>query len=259
VAGAGGIEPCNNPLPHKDFSIPARPFDSIFDSKAKALVGMTDDEAAYIEAKGWKASVVPELSIIHHFANFCGSNAGALRLRRLLPGAQVKLFELSTNDQLSTLTRGAIDIGFAHPPFGTGDRLDVFDLPAGGTIAALPDDRRDGDVRLAEIAALGLILFPAAQGPVLHARILDSFTKVGVEVRIVQEANRALTMLALVSAGLGAALLPRSIRSLAFEGVRYAEIKSTNLPHWPLAMIARRRPHAPIVRQVWRIFSEGEA
>ena len=59
LAGAGGIEPCNNPLPHKDFSIPARPFDSIFDSKAKALVGMTDDEMAYIEAKGWKASVVP--------------------------------------------------------------------------------------------------------------------------------------------------------------------------------------------------------
>jgi hypothetical protein len=43
-------------LPHKDFSIPARPFDSIFDSKAKTLVGMTDDEVAYIEAKGWKAS-----------------------------------------------------------------------------------------------------------------------------------------------------------------------------------------------------------
>ena len=79
VAGAGGIEPCSNPLLHKDFSIPARPFDSIFDSKAKALVGMTDDEVAYIEAKGGKASVVPELSIIHHFANFCGSNAGALR------------------------------------------------------------------------------------------------------------------------------------------------------------------------------------
>jgi hypothetical protein len=35
LAGAGGIEPCNNPLPHKDFSIPARPFDSIFDSKQK--------------------------------------------------------------------------------------------------------------------------------------------------------------------------------------------------------------------------------
>jgi hypothetical protein len=62
LAGAGGIEPCNNPLAHKDFSIPARPFDSIFDSKAKALIGMTDDKVAYIEAKGWKASVVPQRS-----------------------------------------------------------------------------------------------------------------------------------------------------------------------------------------------------
>jgi hypothetical protein len=57
LAGAGGIEPCNNPSPHKDFSISARPLDSIFDSKAKALVGMTDDEAAYIEAKGWPKNV----------------------------------------------------------------------------------------------------------------------------------------------------------------------------------------------------------
>jgi len=77
-------------LPHKDFSIPARPFDSIFDSKAKALVGMTDDEVAYVEAKGWKASVVPELSIIHHFANFCGSNAGALR--SAMPNPRLFLF-----------------------------------------------------------------------------------------------------------------------------------------------------------------------
>jgi len=37
MAGAGGIEPCNNLLPHKDFSLPARLLDSIFDSKAPAL------------------------------------------------------------------------------------------------------------------------------------------------------------------------------------------------------------------------------
>ena len=49
-------------MTQKVFSIPAGPFDSIFDSKARALVGMTDDEVAYIEAKGWKASVVHELS-----------------------------------------------------------------------------------------------------------------------------------------------------------------------------------------------------
>jgi hypothetical protein len=33
---AGGIEPCNNPLTHKDFSLLAHLLDSIFDSKAPA-------------------------------------------------------------------------------------------------------------------------------------------------------------------------------------------------------------------------------
>jgi DNA-binding transcriptional LysR family regulator len=178
------------------------------------------------------------------------------RLRQVLPSAQAKLFELSTNDQLDALRRGEIDIGFAHPPFGTGDHLDVLDLPADNTIAVLPDDGRDGDVSLADISAFGLILFPAAQGSVLHARIMDTFMKAGIEVRIAQEARRALTMLSLVSAGLGAALLPQSIRRLAFKGVRYAEITGTPFPRWPLAMIARRRPQPLVVRQVWRLFSE---
>jgi DNA-binding transcriptional LysR family regulator len=178
------------------------------------------------------------------------------RLRQVLPSAQAKLFELSTNDQLDALRRGEIDIGFAHPPFGTGDHLDVLDLPADNTIAVLPDDGRDGDVSLADISAFGLILFPAAQGSVLHARIMDTFMKAGIEVRIAQEARRALTMLSLVSAGLGAALLPQSIRRLAFKGVRYAEITGTPFPRWPLAMIARRRPQPLVVRQVWLLFSE---
>jgi DNA-binding transcriptional LysR family regulator len=178
------------------------------------------------------------------------------RLRQVLPSAQAKLYELSTNDQLDALRRGEIDIGFAHPPFGTGDHLDVLDLPADNTIAVLPDDGRDGDVSLADISAFGLILFPAAQGSVLHARIMDTFMKAGIEVRIAQEARRALTMLSLVSAGLGAALLPQSIRRLAFKGVRYAEITGTPFPRWPLAMIARRRPQPLVVRQVWRLFSE---
>src|SRR5438445_12473260 len=46
LAGAGGIEPCNNPLPQKDFSIPARPFHCIYVSKAKALVPTTAAELA---------------------------------------------------------------------------------------------------------------------------------------------------------------------------------------------------------------------
>ncbi|TWB44035.1 DNA-binding transcriptional LysR family regulator [Rhizobium sp. ERR 922] len=178
------------------------------------------------------------------------------RLRQTHPDVQPELFELSTNDQLEALKQGAIDIGFVHPPLGTGERLDIVEFPSEASVAVLPDDGGSGGVSLAQVAALGLILFPATQGPVLHARIMDSFNRAGLHVRIVQEANRALTMLSLVSAGLGAALLPRSIQRITFQGVRYAEITDVMLPTLSICMIARPRPQAPIVRGVWQIFTE---
>jgi len=54
-------------------------------------------------------------------------------------------------------------------------------------------------------------------------------------VRRSQEATRALTMLALVSAGLGATLLPASIRRVPYQGVRYAErpARSYRRCRWP--------------------------
>jgi hypothetical protein len=64
LAGAGGIELRNNPLPHKNFSIPARRFDSIFDSEAKAS-SKWPARRRPTQANGWKASVVPDPSIIH--------------------------------------------------------------------------------------------------------------------------------------------------------------------------------------------------
>jgi len=181
------------------------------------------------------------------------------RLRQVHPSIQPKLVELSTNEQLAALTKGEIDIGFVHPPLGTTERLSVVEFPTEASIAALPDDGRKEPATLAEVAALGLILFPATQGPVLHARIMDSFTKAGLDIRIVQEATRALTMLSLVSAGLGAALLPQSIERLTFQGVRYAAITDVALPSLSVAMIARRQPLPAVVRRVWRLFESSFA
>nr|WP_287254923.1 LysR family transcriptional regulator [Mesorhizobium sp.] len=146
------------------------------------------------------------------------------RLRETYPDIHPKLIEVSTNEQIAALSRSEIDIGFVHPPLGTDERLDVHGYPAEDLIAVLPDDRHTHGVTLTDLARHGLIMFPAAQGPALHARIMDTFTKAGLEVRIVQEATRALTMLSLVAAGFGAALLPRSTQRLVFQGVRYAAI-----------------------------------
>jgi DNA-binding transcriptional LysR family regulator len=62
---------------------------------------------------------------------------------------------------------------------------------------------------------------------------------------VVQDANRTLTVLSCVAAGLGWSLLPRSVRALRHEGVRYAEVRDgAGLPPFELSALwlARSRP-----------------
>ncbi|CDN56178.1 HTH-type transcriptional regulator AlsR [Neorhizobium galegae bv. officinalis bv. officinalis str. HAMBI 1141] len=177
------------------------------------------------------------------------------RLRDELPGVRPYLFELSSNEQLAAISEGDLDIGFTHPPFGTGERLDILTFPDEELIAVLPKDGGPDRVTLGELAARGLVLFPKEQGPATHARILDAFAAAGQEPQIVQEATRALTMLSLVSAGLGAALLPRSTQVLSFEGVRYASITDGRLPAFSLSAIARRRPRRAVIDKVWKVLA----
>ncbi|WP_322025945.1 LysR family transcriptional regulator [Burkholderia sp. BCC1977] len=179
-----------------------------------------------------------------------------LALKAQYPAIQPDLKELSTNDQLKALADGAIDIGFAHPPFITESPIVVHDFPAEISLAVLFDDGTIGDTSLAEIADQGLILFPAEQGPVLHAQILGVFAAAGLEARIVAEANRALTMLSLVSAKLGATILPASTKRLHFTGVRFASICDATMPTWPLSMVTRRERTSRLVRKVWQLFRD---
>jgi DNA-binding transcriptional LysR family regulator len=181
------------------------------------------------------------------------------RLAAELPRVRPVLVEASTNDQLSALADGRIDLGFVHPPLGTGQPLRLVEYPPEPCIAAVPDDGGTGGVTLGRLSRLGLVLFPAAQGPVMHAAILDAFARAGLTVRIAQEATRTLAMLALVSAGLGAAILARPTRRVAFEGVRYAPITDATLPAFTLAAVARGGPQPALVRRVWQLLCEEAA
>ena len=173
------------------------------------------------------------------------------RLRQSLPQVSCRLFEMSSNEQLQGLADGRLDIAFGHPPFVHDQPLDVHILAAEESIAVLPDSGQSGPVTLAQVAGFGLILFPASQGPSLHRQILDCFADAGVEVQV-----SALTMLALVAAGLGAALLPRSIRRVSFAGVRYAEISDARLPSLSLAIVSRQGAVRPVVQRVRQLFAQ---
>lgn len=155
-------------------------------------------------------------------------------------GIAIRLVELGTDDQLALLAKGELDVALVSPPFAAPPRLRTFELAAEELMAALPasevgDDRPIGIAQLAR----RLILFPRSQGPFLYDAILALFHSRGLSPSVVHEASRMPTILTLVAAGLGAALVPAGVsRHMPVPGVafrRLAEVRAA--PNWPLALV----------------------
>lgn len=170
------------------------------------------------------------------------------RLRAEHPQLDVVLREMSNAEQVAALEGGRIDIALLHPPVSVTARVHELRLGEEPMIAALPATwplHEDGCVSLADVAQHGLVWFPEQQIPALRAQLLGALRRAGHETRVVQDANRTLTVLACVAAGLGWSLLPRSVRALQHEGVRYAEVRDgAGLPAFELSALwlARSRP-----------------
>src|SRR6478735_425984 len=170
------------------------------------------------------------------------------RLHMAHPQLDVVLREMSNADQVDALEGGRIDLALLHPPVPVTARVHERRLGEEAMVVALPADHElaaDGCVSMAEIAAHGLVWFPAQQMPLLRTLMLGAFRSAGLDLRVRQDANRTLTVLACVAAGLGWSLLPGSVRSLQHAGVRYAQVRDgAALPSFELAALwlARSRP-----------------
>ncbi|MGH8779918.1 LysR family transcriptional regulator [Paraburkholderia sp.] len=169
-------------------------------------------------------------------------------LREAVPDVQLALREMSNAEQAVALERGEIDLGLLHTPVTVGGRMREKLIVRERLIAVLPTSfqvAQDGRVTLRELAERGLVWFPQDQLPVIRAGILSAFRQAGCEADIVQDANRSLTVLACVAAGCGVSLLPQSVRTLQFAGVRLCEVSDGDaLPSFELSAIwpHRSRP-----------------
>jgi len=159
----------------------------------------------------------------------------------------LRLQQMSTNDQIPALTEGRLDIGVVSPPFDIPQRLRVEDVSTEPIIAALPESiAPDGDEAPLTLFADRLVLFPQAQGPTLHARIMGMFASQNVTPVVIQEVDELLMTLALVAAGFGASLVPAGIgRNVPMRGVAYRRLATIDdVPPWPFAVA-----HMPLAVQ----------
>jgi DNA-binding transcriptional LysR family regulator len=129
------------------------------------------------------------------------------------PGIRVELNESPTSAQLAALQGGDIDCGFFHPDATLPPSLQTRLLLREKNGVLLPADHAlatKASLSLKDLAATPFVLFPRANNPGFHDRIMAAFAGAGVSPRIAEEVWPRANGVGLVRAGLGATFMTPS-------------------------------------------------
>ncbi|WP_322022129.1 LysR substrate-binding domain-containing protein [Burkholderia sp. BCC1977] len=144
------------------------------------------------------------------------------------PQVRLQLAEATSDVQIDELVAGRIDAGLVIPPVPPRHAAGLSYLPVereplvvAMPAAAAPGVPEDEPVHLADLAALPLVIFPRRLAPGFYDIITGCYGAAGETPRIGQEAIQMQTIVSLVSAGMGVALVPQSLRNLRRTGVVY--------------------------------------
>ncbi|MCW5648743.1 MAG: LysR family transcriptional regulator [Ramlibacter sp.] len=151
--------------------------------------------------------------------------------REQYPQVQLELIEATGDVQLQALQRGEIDAGFmihspAFAPAGL-QRLSVAQEPL---VLALSDPHplaTEAAPPLSRVLAEPLVTFPRRIVPSLYDAIFGMYHAAGSSPQVAQEAIQMQTIVNLVSAGLGVAWVPGSVRQFQRPGVTYRSVAGT--------------------------------
>ncbi len=170
--------------------------------------------------------------------------------RRRFPLVNLTLREATTDTQLRDLVAGRIDVGFVLPPVNE-PALESVAILREPLIAALPEKhplaRKPGKLALEKLKDASFILFPRPNAPGLYDDIVSCCKAAGFSPRVEQEAIQMQTIVSLVSAELGVALIPASMMHLRRTGVIYKELRGGS-PPIEIHLVWRRGDVLPALR-----------
>ena len=137
-----------------------------------------------------------------------------------LKGFGVVLNEMVTMQQMEALHANRIDFGLVRPPIDKRD-LDVVCVAREPLLLAVSARHRFATgpaPTMKDLAREPFITFSPVEGRYFYELIERMFRKAGVSAKYVQYISQVHSILALVSAGIGIALVPETAKKLHFEG-----------------------------------------
>lgn len=181
------------------------------------------------------------------------------------PRVRLQLAEATNDVQVDELVAGRIDAGLVIAPVPPRHAAQLAYLPVAREplVIAMPAalsaqlggaeaeaDADDGwcatPVNLRDLADVPLVVFPRHLAPGFHDTIMDCYGAAGLAPRVGQEAIQMQTIVSLVSAGMGVALVPQSLRHLRRTGVVYRPLAQA-VPTIETGLVWRVQEVSPVL------------
>lgn len=188
------------------------------------------------------------------------------RYAALYPAVEIALTEATSDLQIAALLDGRGQAGIIIPPAGgeLPEPLSYRRLVSEPLVAAVPESWIEegrlsligGQLPPEAVIGAPLIIFPRRSAPAFYDLVTGYFTAHGGTARIVQEAIQMQTIISLVSAGMGIALVPASLRSLARTGVTYVSLEG-GAPSLESGIVWRRGDTTPTLERFLKVALDG--
>lgn len=179
------------------------------------------------------------------------------------PRVRLQLTEATSDVQVDELVAGRIDAGLVIAPLPPRHSAQLSWLPIAREplVVAMSSEMAariegpgvsagvewlDAPLSLRDVADAPLVIFPRRLAPGFYDIIMDCYGVAGLTPRIGQEAIQMQTIVSLVSAGMGVALVPQSLRNLRRTGVVYRPLRES-VPAIETGLVWRTAQVSPVL------------
>ena len=149
--------------------------------------------------------------------------------QKRFPAIQLHLHEMPSIDQLYAVYNRELDVGIVRrPDVATPAGVRIEEWYRAPLVAAIPKRHplaKLESLRIADLKDQPLILFPRDSGIGLYWRVIELCVKAKFRPRITRETRDYATMIGLVSAGVGIAVVPSDTQCIRLEGVTYRPVQ----------------------------------
>lgn len=148
--------------------------------------------------------------------------------RELYQDVTIRIFnDMLTENQVSALHEGVIDVGIMRPPSDADVQKIV--LASEELVVALPSDDPHAEhdrVQLDELSSAQFIMYTSEASSAMYRQTLEACFQAGFVPQVALSVGDTHTLISLVAAGMGLALIPKSACSFAVDGVSYRKLEA---------------------------------